>query len=194
MVTFFLLNFFAYSKAAFIILSDFFLVITFIEWNSSSEIFSSNPTYKSSVFSLKITISTFSYFVFIFLIDFIGLIFAKRSYFFLSSTLIDLKPCPIGVVIGPLIAILFFSIDLKTSSGIKVFSFSKTLAPAFTSSNSTFEPKTFKTFFIESQISGPIPSPFIKVTFIITPILNFWHNLNSHPFLIFQFLFLKILP
>ena len=70
-------------------------------------------------------------------IVFTGLIFEYKSYFFLSDTFILLKPSPIGVVIGPFIATLFFSMLLYKDSGISFPVCLYIVKPAFSISNST---------------------------------------------------------
>ncbi len=78
-----------------------------------------------------------------------------------------LKPLPMGVVSGPFIATLFFLIDSKTSSGSGVPYLSMTSAPASTLSQFIFASVASTATNIASVISGPIPSPGIKVMLCI---------------------------
>ena len=85
-----------------------------------------------------------------------------------SATFTLLNPVPTGVVIGPLIAILFFLIDSMTESGSGVPAVSMMSTPASCTSHSKATPVASRTRFVASAISGPVPSPGIKVTWYAT--------------------------
>src|SRR3989339_244293 len=178
-VTFFLLCFIAYSNANLTILSEanfdiglmliaesiliLFLDNSIIFFDSSDPASNSTPAYKSSVFSLTITRSIFSYFDFTPLYVLQGLRQVYKSNSFLRATFTERKPLPIGVVIGPFIATLFLRMDLRTSSGSGVPYFSRTSQPASAISQSIFTPVASKTRLVDSAISGPVPSPGMSV-------------------------------
>ena len=117
-VTLFLLFARAYAKASRMMRVLALRVIILVACTVSASICSSTPTYKSSVFSRKVTISTFSNGVLTAVLDFAGRIFAYKSYLFLSVTFRERNPLPIGVVIGAFNRIRFFSKDANAASGI----------------------------------------------------------------------------
>ena len=96
-----------------------------------------------------------------------GLTFAYRSRALLSPTLTEGKSLPIGVVIGAFSATLFTLMDSKTLGGSGVPSSSTTSAPAVCKSQSILRPDASIILTTASVISGPIPSPLIRVTVVI---------------------------
>ena len=125
------------------------------------------PAYKSSVFSLTTTKSTLSKGVLIPSMFLQGRMFAYKSSSFLNLTLTERKPFPIGVVTGALSATPFFLILSITLFGSGSPSVSATSAPAVCISQLIFAPALSKISTTASEISGPIPSPFIRVTLCI---------------------------
>ena len=129
------------------------------------------PAYTSSLFSLKIIISTScgaltgdgvpSY-------HRTGLTQAKRSNFCLSATLSDLIPPPTGVVNGPLIETKPFLIALSVASGNHSPVLLNAFSPAKTSTqciclfpSNALATAASTTLIITGLISTPIPSPSI---------------------------------
>ena len=77
------------------------------------------------------------------------------------------NPFPIGVVIGALSATLLALIESMTLCGSGTPSFSITSSPAVWISQSISAPDFSIILTTDSDISGPIPSPLIKVTLVI---------------------------
>src|ERR1700674_873075 len=89
---------------------------------------------------------------------------AYRSSSKRSATLTLRNPLPTGVVIGPLMATLFFRIEASTCSGSGVPNSAIEASPACWTSQSNSTPVDSRTRTVASQISGPTPSPGIRVT------------------------------
>ena len=89
---------------------------------------------------------------------------ANRSSSLRSATFTDLNPDPTGVVIGPFMASPRSLIESMTRSGSGVPSLSYTSAPASCQSHSNSTPVASSTRRTASDISGPVPSPGMKVT------------------------------
>ncbi|CDE22151.1 unknown [Amedibacillus dolichus CAG:375] len=142
-------------------------VMIFVACTVSSSITFSTPTYKSSVFSRKVTRSTLGNGVTIAGFDFAGRIFAYKSYLLRKVTFNERNPLPIGVVIGAFKSTLFLSKEAYASSGISFPFRSYSIAPTSKHSNVTFAFADFKISNTASQISGPIPSPRNTVTVFI---------------------------
>ena len=85
---------------------------------------------------------------------------------------------PIGVVIGPLSAILFALIDASVSSGSGVPAVSITSTPASRTSQSNATPVASSTRRVASVSSGPVPSPGMSVTRCAMPRAS----VHVHPF------------
>ena len=132
-----------------------------------SSICSSIPAYKSSVFSRITTISTLSNLVLTAGIFLQGRTFAYKFKSFLNWTFTERNPLPIGVVIGAFNATLFSFIESSTRWGNGTPSFSITSNPAVWISHSIGTFASFMILTTASEISGPIPSPLINVTFVI---------------------------
>src|SRR5258708_19687662 len=88
----------------------------------------------------------------------------NRAGFWRSATLTLRNPLPIGVVIGPLRATLFLRIEASTCSGSGVPNSAIAASPACWTSQSNSTPVNSRTRTVASQISGPTPSPGIRVT------------------------------
>src|SRR3954452_21795220 len=80
------------------------------------------------------------------------------------ATLIDRCPEPTGVVVGPLSAIPRSRIESSVRSGSGLPSSSKTSTPAGCSSHSNSTSVASSTRRVASAISGPVPSPGMRVT------------------------------
>src|ERR1700674_1602621 len=118
----------------------------------------------SSVFSRTITKSRSSRRLRAPLYALTGRTSAKRSSSCRSATLTLRNPLPIGVVIGPLRATLFLRIDASTCSGSGVPNSAMEASPAWWTSQSNSTPVASMTRTAASQISGPTPSPGMRVT------------------------------
>src|ERR1700682_813930 len=124
----------------------------------------------SSVFSRTITKSRSSRRLRAPLYALTGRTSAKRSSSCRSATFTLRNPLPIGVVIGPLRATLFLRIDASTCSGSGVPNSAMEASPAWWTSQSNSTPVASMTRTAASQISGPTPSPGIRVTVCRTEI------------------------
>ena len=99
-----------------------------------------------------------------------GYILHGRTCAYMSSdfrrpTFTERKPEPTGVVIGPLIAVPFRRIESITPSGSGFPPcLSMTSAPASCTSHWNATPVASSTRRVASAISGPVPSPGIRVT------------------------------
>ena len=89
--------------------------------------------------------------------------FAKSSNSFRSATFTERNPLPTGVVSGPLSASFRSRMLCSVPSGIGVPAFSTAAMPATCSSQSKATPVAESTFSVAAVISGPIPSPGIRV-------------------------------
>lgn len=146
----------------------------------------SSPLYSPSVFSLMVTRLTLSY-----LVLYPGMLKHGRTLANSCSSLRrvklrDLWPLPMGVAIGPLSPILCFcssrlaclcneypcyseaccrltNTESKFSLLTKLLVRGSAVVPTLCSSHWTLAPTALKTFFTDSAISGPIPSPGNKV-------------------------------
>src|ERR1700676_211807 len=127
----------------------------------------------SSVFSRTITKSRSSRRLRAPLYALTGRTRAKRSSSWRSATFTLRNPLPIGVVIGPLRATLFLRIEASTCSGSGVPNSAIDASPACWTSQSNSTPVASMTRTVASQISGPTPSPGMRVTG--------WRNLGELP-------------
>src|SRR6266700_7931757 len=81
-----------------------------------------------------------------------------------SATLTLRNPVPTGVVIGPFRATRLRRIDSSTCSGSGVPYSAMTFSPACWTSQSNWTPVASRALTVASVISGPTPSPGIRVT------------------------------
>ena len=96
-----------------------------------------------------------------------GRTLAYRSKRLRSSTLIELKPSPTGVVNGDFSAMRFLRIESMVAAGSSSPCFSSATRPA--SANSYCRPSCMvsSTCRVASMISGPMPSPRITVIVVV---------------------------
>ena len=99
-----------------------------------------------------------------------GRMLAKSSNSFRSPTLTERKPVPTGVVSGPLRASEFLRMLSTVASGSGVPVASTAAIPASSSSQLNRRPVASSTLTVSAVISGPMPSPGIRVTsYVIGP-------------------------
>ena len=93
-----------------------------------------------------------------------GRTLANSSNSLRRPTFTERKPVPTGVVSGPLSARPFLRMLSTVASGSGVPVASTAATPASSSSQLNRRPVASSTFTVWAVISGPIPSPGIKVT------------------------------
>ena len=93
-----------------------------------------------------------------------GRTLAKSSNSLRSPTLTERKPVPMGVVSGPFRATAFLRMLSTVASGSGVPVASTAATPASSSSQLKRNPVASRTFTVWAVISGPIPSPGMRVT------------------------------